>query len=228
MAGPGDRKRGFLSPPEPMVLDTTFVVTGRVLDTLDAFRPVVAKMAFLDPSTGERDAFVISDTSGTYTARLPEPKVYGVEINAPGYLYFLDILDLTGETNEEKLQRDFYLRKVEVGTRVVLDNIYFETGKAVLRPESFDALDQVFRFLENNPGMKLEISGHTDNTGSLRVNERLSRARAKSVVDYLVERGIPPEMLIYEGYADTQPVAPNDTPEGRERNRRVEFKVISK
>ena len=228
VAGPGERKRGFLSPPEPMVLDTTFVVTGRVLDTLDAFRPVVAKMAFLDPSTGERDAFVISDTSGTYTARLPEPKVYGVEINAPGYLYFLDILDLTGETNEEKLQRDFYLRRVEVGTRVVLDNIYFETGKAVLRPESFDALDQVFRFLENNPGMKLEISGHTDNTGSLRVNERLSRARAKSVVDYLVERGIPPEMLIYEGYADTQPVAPNDTPEGRERNRRVEFKVISK
>ncbi len=228
IAGIGEKKTGFLSPPQPMVLDTTFVVTGQVLDTMNGRVPIVAKMAFLDPGTGERDAFVISDTSGTYTARLPQPKVYGVEINAPGYLYFLDILDLTSETNEEKLRRSFYLRKVEVGTRVVLDNIYFETGKAVLRSESFEALDQVYRFLENNPDLKLEISGHTDNTGSLRVNERLSKARAKAVVDYLLERGLPSEMLIYEGYADTQPVAPNDTAEGRERNRRVEFKVISK
>ena len=68
---------------------------------------------------------------------------------------------------------------MEVGTKVVLDNIYFETGKAVLRPESFEALDQVFRFLENNPAMKLEISGHTDNTGSLRINQKLSATGPK-------------------------------------------------
>jgi outer membrane protein OmpA-like peptidoglycan-associated protein len=110
---------------------------------------------------------------------------------------------------------------------MVLENIYFETGKSVLRPESFDELDQVLRFLENNPEMKLEISGHTDNTGSLRINQKLSRDRAKAVVDYLVAGGVPVEMLVYEGYADTQPVAPNDTPEGREKNRRVEFKVLS-
>jgi outer membrane protein OmpA-like peptidoglycan-associated protein len=122
---------------------------------------------------------------------------------------------------------DFFLKRIEVGTKVVLENIYFETGKAVLRPESYDALDQVFRFLENNPGMKLEISGHTDNTGTLRINQKLSRDRAKAVVDYLLGRGIPEGMLVYEGYADTQPVAPNNTPEGRERNRRVEFKVLS-
>ena len=118
--------------------------------------------------------------------------------------------------------------RVEVGTKVVLDNIYFETGKAILRPESNNALDQVFRFLENNPSMKLEISGHTDNTGTLRINQRLSRARAKAVVDYLVSLGISEEMLISEGYADTQPVATNDTAAGREKNRRVEFKVLSK
>ena len=98
----------------------------------------------------------------------------------------------------------------------------------MLRSESFEALDQVFRFLENNPGMKLEISGHTDNTGSLRINQRLSRDRAKAVVDYLVSGGIPEDALVFQGYADTQPVAPNDTPQGREMNRRVEFKVLSK
>ncbi|MEN8229586.1 MAG: OmpA family protein [Bacteroidota bacterium] len=227
VAGP-PAKTGFLTPPRLMELDTMFILTGQVLDTIGEVTTVVAKMAFIDPNTGERDAFVISDTSGTYTARLPEPKIYGVEINAAGYLYFLDILDLTSETNDEQLHQDFFLKKVEVGTKVVLNNIYFETGKAVLRPESFDALDQVFRFLENNPAMKIEISGHTDNTGSLRINQRLSRDRAKSVVDFLVGKGISEEMLVYEGYADTQPVAPNNTAEGREQNRRVEFKVLSK
>lgn len=228
LAGPDPGKTGFLSLPRLLELDTTFILTGNVMDTVGGITPVVAKMTFIDPNTGENNAFVISNESGAYTARLPEPKIYGVEINAAGYLYFLDILDLTSETNDEQLQRDFFLKKVEVGTKVVLDNIYFETGKAVLRTESFDALDQVYRFLENNPTMKIEISGHTDNTGSLRINERLSRERAKSVVDYLVERGISEEMLVYQGYADTQPVAPNDTSEGRERNRRVEFKVLSK
>ena len=111
-----------------------------------------------------------------------------MEINASGYLYYLDILDLTHADNMEKIHLDFYLKPV--GTKVVLENIYFETGKAVLRPESFDALDQVFRFLQNNPRIKLEISGHTDNTGSLRVNQRLSRDRAKAVVDYLATKGV--------------------------------------
>jgi outer membrane protein OmpA-like peptidoglycan-associated protein len=188
----------------------------------------VAKMAFFDPATGNREAFVISDTLGEYTARLPEPKTYAVEINASGYLYFLDFVDFTSASGDEKLQRNFFLKEVEVGTKVVLNNIYFETGKAVLRPASNDALNQVYRFLENNPSMKLEISGHTDNTGSLRINQRLSRDRARAVVNYLVNLGISEEMLISAGYADTQPVAPNNTVEGRKQNRRVEFKVLSK
>lgn len=226
--GPGPKKSGFLTRPQAIEVDTSFIVTGKVLDTIGGVAPIIAKLAFIDPSTGERDAFVISDASGIYTARLPEPKILGVEINAPGYLYFLDILDLTSSSTDVRFEKDFYLQKVEVGTKVVLDNIYFETGKAILRPESFDALDQVFRFLENNPTMKLEISGHTDNTGTIRINQKLSRDRAKAVVDYLSGRGISQEMLVYEGYADTQPVAPNDTADGRERNRRVEFKVLSK
>lgn len=228
VAGPGLEKSGFFIRPEPMVLDTTLVLTGYILDTLGGVDPIIAKMAFFDPATGNREAFVISDTLGEYTARLPEPKTYAVEINASGYLYFLDIIDFSSATLDTKLQRNFFLQEVEVGTKVVLDNIYFETGKAVLRPASNDALNQVFRFLENNPSMKLEISGHTDNTGSLRINQRLSRERAKAVVNYLVNLGISEEMLISEGYADSQPVAPNTSAEGREQNRRVEFKVLSK
>jgi outer membrane protein OmpA-like peptidoglycan-associated protein/tetratricopeptide (TPR) repeat protein len=228
VAGPGDKKTGFLVQPVLPRLDTSIVVIGRVLDTAGAVTPVVARLTYLDPNGVKAEIGAMSNDSGAYTVRLPEPSVYGVEINATGYLYFLDIIDLSGYSGEEKVIQDFYLKKIEVGTKVVLENIYFETGKAVLRPESFDALDQVLRFLENNPGIKLEISGHTDNTGSLRINQKLSGARAKAVVDYLVAGGIPAEMLVYQGYADTQPVAPNDTPEGREKNRRVEFKVLSK
>lgn len=227
VAGPGDRKTGFLTMPDLPILDTTIFVTGHVLDTIGGPTPVVARLTFIDTDGSVADINTVSNDSGVYVVRLPEATIYGVEINATGYLYFLDIIDLLGQQGEEKVIQDFYLKKIEVGAKVVLENIYFETGKAVLRPESYDALDQVFRFLENNPGMKLEISGHTDNTGSLRINQRLSTARAKAVVDYLVSGGIPAEMLIFEGYADTQPVAPNDTPEGRERNRRVEFKVLS-
>jgi flagellar motor protein MotB len=228
VAGPELPKTGVLTVPKLYNVDTSYVVTGKVLDTIMGVIPLVGKISFMDATTGKTESFVISDSTGKYTARLPEGKVYGVEIHAAGYLYFLDVLDLSGASNQEMIHLNFYLRKVEVGTKVVLDNIYFETGKAVLRPESFDALDQVFRFLENNPSIRLEISGHTDNTGSLRINERLSRERAKAVVDWLVGKGIAPDMLDYEGYADTQPVATNDTAEGREKNRRVEFKVISK
>ena len=126
------------------------------------------------------------------------------------------------------MEKDFYLQKIEVGSKVVLDNIYFETGKSILTENSYDALDQVVKFLENNNTVRLEISGHTDNTGSYSINMRLSTERAKAVVDYLVEQGIGDSRLEYKGYADSEPVAGNDTEEGREQNSRVEFKVLSK
>ena len=229
VAGPGPLKTGFLTIPAVKILDATFVLKGVVMDTIGEHVPVGSKIIFTDPSTGRIETSVVSDSiTGQYTASLSEPKVYGVEIIASGYLYFLDILDLSLENSDQIVKLDFYLQQVEVGTKVVLDQIYFQTGKAVLMPESNDELDQVFRFLENNPGMKLEISGHTDNTGSLRINQRLSRDRAKAVVDYLVKRGISPEMLVSQGFADTQPVGSNETADGRRQNRRVEFKVISK
>ena len=228
VAGPGPEKTGFLMIPQSRVLDRSLLVQGSVVDTVDGIEPVIAKMEFYDPASGEKDAQVISDTSGRYTVRLPEPKLYAIEINASGYLYYLDILDYSSETGDVELKEDFFLRRVEVGTKVVLNNIYFETGKAILRPESYEALDQVLRFLENNPSMRLEISGHTDNTGSLRINQKLSRDRAAAVVNYLVQKGIPQAMLESRGYADTQPIATNSTADGRQQNRRVEFKVLSK
>jgi outer membrane protein OmpA-like peptidoglycan-associated protein len=228
VAGPDPGLKGFLMIPELKDLDNSLLLYGSVIDTTEGLEPIVAKMEFYEPSTGERKAIVVSDTTGSYSVNLPEPQAYAIEINASGYLYYLDILDYSNMSGDEKILQDFFLNKVEVGTKVVLDHVYFQTGKAILRPESEDALNQVLRFLENNPSMRLEISGHTDNTGSLRINQKLSRDRAIAVVNYLVGKGIPQEMLESKGYADTQPVAENTTSEGRTQNRRVEFKVLSK
>ncbi len=219
----------FLTLPNTLTIDTTLMLSGHVKDTIGgADTTIFAGLSFMDPSNGEIVARAMTGTDGIYRARIPKSGVYGIEINATGYLYYLDIIDLSGLNPDEPAERDFYLQRIEVGTKVVLDNIYFETGKSVLTVNSYEALDQVVRFLENNESVRLEISGHTDNTGSLKTNTNLSQARAKAVVDYIVKSGIDGGRLEYKGYADSQPVAENNTPEGRERNRRVEFKVLSK
>lgn len=219
----------FLTLPEKRNIDTVLNLIGRVRDTLGGVdNSIVATLSFIDPDNGQIVARALTGEDGFYRARINEAKSYGVEINATGYLYFLNIIDLSNSTPDEPVELDFYLSRIEVGTKVVLENIYFETGKSVLTPDSYEALNQVARFLENNSSVRLEISGHTDNTGSLRINTSLSEARAKAVVDYVVGQGVERSRLEYKGYADTQPVAENSTAEGREMNRRVEFKVLSK
>jgi outer membrane protein OmpA-like peptidoglycan-associated protein len=143
-------------------------------------------------------------------------------------MFFLDIMDITGESTDKEIIRNFGLEPVEVGATVILENIFFETAKATLKQESFTQLEQVLKFMQSNPTIRMEISGHTDNTGSLKVNTKLSQSRAESVVEWLVERGIDASRLDAMGYAFNKPVASNDTAEGRSQNRRVEFKILSK
>jgi outer membrane protein OmpA-like peptidoglycan-associated protein len=222
-----DGKKAFFRPVIPIDIDTAYILTGKVFDseTLDG---VMAKLDFIDVDISQVVATTVANDTGFYRASLPEGKAYGVEIVATDYLFFLDIVDVSGEDQDEEIVRDFGLDKVEVGATVVLENIFFETAKATLKPESYPQLEQVLKFMNSNPSIRMEISGHTDNTGSLKLNTRLSQARAESVVKYLVERGIDGTRLDAMGYAFNQPIAPNDTAEGRAKNRRVEFKILSK
>jgi outer membrane protein OmpA-like peptidoglycan-associated protein len=113
------------------------------------------------------------------------------------------------------------------GETVRLQNIFFATNKSELLPGSFEELDKLAKYLLETPGTSISISGHTDNTGNEDRNRSLSEARAKAVADYLVSKGFYAAFIKYEGYGSAQPIAPNDTEEGRQQNRRVEF-VISK
>ncbi|MFW6327406.1 MAG: OmpA family protein [Bacteroidota bacterium] len=217
----------FFEKPEQIEIDTSLVLKGMIYDTISN-EPVVAKLELIDIERSMTVATAVSNENGQYKIKIKQKKEYGVEIMARGYLFFLETIDLSRLPGEIVIERDFGLTKVEVGSKVILKNIFFETNKATLKPESYQELQNVVKFLDNNPSIHLEISGHTDNIGSLKANMKLSEERAKSVVEYLVAQKISRNRLEAKGYAFTQPVAPNNTPEGRAQNRRVEFKVISK
>jgi outer membrane protein OmpA-like peptidoglycan-associated protein len=126
------------------------------------------------------------------------------------------------------VNKDFLLQGIELGAKVVMKNIFFETGKNTMKQESFQQLNNVIEFMKDNNTLKLEISGHTDNVGSLSANVKLSENRAKSVVDYMIKGGIDKSRLTYKGYGPNQPVAKNNTEAGKAKNRRVEFKITGK
>lgn len=171
---------------------------------------------------------------GTYSFTLedfqPLKTVAVLEGYHPAAIHF------TGPSDEETIQLaipSICLEKIPViGDVVVLENVYFEFNKSYLLDESFASLDRLVELMNKNPAMEIEISGHTDNIGKDAYNQKLSEARAKSVVDYLVSKGIDANRLQWKGYGATMPIAPNknddgsDNPEGRAKNRRTEFKVL--
>lgn len=115
-----------------------------------------------------------------------------------------------------------------IGTRFVTEKIYFDFAKATLRPESYPIIDALAEFLIRNPNVKIEIQGHTDNIGGIEFNQKLSEERAKVVAEALIQRGVSPAQLRWRGFGMSRPVAPNDTEENRQKNRRTEFVIIAR
>ncbi|PLX20221.1 MAG: hypothetical protein C0599_09465 [Salinivirgaceae bacterium] len=130
------------------------------------------------------------------------------------------------QVQEEEKENDLF--SIKEGAAIVLNNIFFETGKSTLLPQSFSELDKVANFIKDKNISKIEISGHTDNVGNPSYNQKLSEGRAKSVVDYLVSQGVSADVLTYVGYGQDRPVDTNKTEAGRANNRRVEFFLVKK
>jgi outer membrane protein OmpA-like peptidoglycan-associated protein/tetratricopeptide (TPR) repeat protein len=209
-----------------MKIDTTFILKGLITDAAKN-TPIVAKFNLIDTEKGQTIASTISDSTGAYQVRISQIKNYGVEINAKDYMLYLDVITIPATVSTKEILKNFKLNKIKAGAKMVLKNIYFETGKAKLTPESFPELDKVIAFLQENNDLKIEISGHTDNVGGAAYNIKLSGDRAKAVVDYMVSKGIPIEQMVSKGYGPNQPIAPNTTAKGKQMNRRVEFKILS-
>lgn len=165
--------------------------------------------------------------NGEFLVCLPTDRNYMLNVNRSGYLFFSDNFSLSGVFHvDQPYLKDVLLKPVIAGEKIVLYNIFYETGSYTLKDESKYELDKVIKFLNSNPTVNIEISGHTDNVGTEAFNKLLSENRAKSVVKYLTEHGIYSTRLTFKGYGFSIPIDSNDSEEGRAKNRRTELKII--
>lgn len=164
---------------------------------------------------------------GSFLATLPTGKDYGLNISRPGYLFYSENFSLSGQNSGKPFVIDVALQAIEAGKKSVLRNIFFDTNKFTLKPESKSELEKLIAFLNLNPKVTIEISGFTDNVGDVKSNQLLSENRAKAVYQYLIANKVLPAKLTFKGYGAVQFIAPNTTEEGRSRNRRTEFKIVS-
>lgn len=158
----------------------------------------------------------------------PQEKDYRLSVELDGYVFVNETVKLPGAGPEPKtINRTVALRKLAVGVSGVLRNIYFDFDKWSFKNESYNELNKLERMMHQNPNIRVEISGHTDNIGTKNYNMFLSRKRAEAVKDFLTGKGIDARRIKATGYGESRPLASNDDEkEGRELNRRVEFLVI--
>ena len=177
---------------------------------------------------------VSSELDGSFKVVLPLDKNYSIRATADKFFAVSESLMLDSLVKEgyKEIHKDLYLVPIEIGQIVRLNNVFFDFDKWDLRPESFIELDRVVTLMKENPTLEIEMSAHTDSHGSDDYNFKLSDNRAKSVREYILSKGIDPNRIISQGYGETKPVVPNtnpdgsDSPENRQLNRRVEFKIL--
>ncbi len=205
----------------------TAYVKGIVYDAATR-KKITAKIELIDLATGKVVVEAFSNkTSGEFLVCLQANKNYALNVDQKGYLFYSENFEIKTESALKPLQLDVPLQQLTDGAKIVLKNIFFDVDKFELKEESKVELKKLIQFLTTNPTVKIEIGGHTDNSGDASKNTTLSTNRAKAVLNYLVANGIKADRLTSKGYAATQPLADNQTAEGKAQNRRTEIKLIS-
>ena len=205
----------------------TLYIKGKVFD-IKTKEGLPSSVELKELSTGLRSSKVQTDEEGNYLITLPVGKDYAFNVNRKGYLLYSESFPLGSQPSDSVYLIDIPLQPIETNANVILKNIFFDTKKYDLKPESIAELDNVLDLLKENPTMKIQINGYTDNIGKTSDNLTLSNNRAKSVVSYLASKGIAVNRLLSKGYGATRPIADNKTEEGRAKNRRTELQVTSK
>lgn len=201
-------------------------VKGIVRDK-ESREPLAAAIELINLKTENTESLVSSDSvTGSYLIVLTEGAEYALYVNKEDYLFKSLNFNYSEQRDYEPIVLDIDLERAREGRRAILENIFFDVDKYDLQEKSLTELRKILRFLQENPGVRVEISGHTDNTGSASYNVQLSEKRAAAVNSYLVSQGISAGRLIPKGYGSQQPIADNDSEEGRQKNRRIEFKII--
>ena len=216
----------FDVPEEIRVQNKSNFLTGRVMD-IETKKPLGASIEMFDINDASLNYKVTSDkVDGKYFVVLTEGKEYSIYVTRKGYLFENLTFNYLEKKSREPEVLDIYLTPIKAGATSVLKNIFFDVDQYVLKEKSKTELDEVIKFLKDNEQIRMEIEGHTDNTGSTSHNLELSTNRAKSVYDFLIKAGIPKERLQYKGYGSTKPKVDNSTEEGKQLNRRIEFRIL--
>ena len=170
---------------------------------------------------------VISDEAGKFSTQLPAGDKYDIYIMGFKDSVSQNVLEIPSLKPNSFFKSSFKVNlQFEPPKTFVLNNVEFDFGKSSLRTESFRTLDDLVEYLKRKPNERIEIGGHTDNIGSDEKNLVLSLERAKSIVAYLVAKGIDNNRLVAKGYGAEEPIEENDTEEGRQKNRRTEVKIL--
>jgi len=215
--------------PKPIVM-----VTGNVFNAKTK-QPLSASLIYETlPDGTEAGNGISSAIDGSFKIVLPYDKNYLIRATADKFFAQSENLNLDSliKVGYKEIHKDLYLVPIEIGQVVRLNNVFFDFDKWDLRPESFVELDRVVKLLQENPAIEIEMSAHTDSKGADEYNLKLSDNRARSVMEYIISKGIAQSRITSHGYGETMPVAPNanadgsDNPEGRQLNRRVEFKIL--
>lgn len=206
--------------PSPVV-----VIKGKVYNAKTNAPIGAAKIFYERLSDGVEVGIARSESDGSYQIILPYGERYGYLAEAPGYVAISANINLVEEQEFKEITQDLYLMPIEVGARVTINNIFFDFDKATLRTESYPELNRLLELLNEYPKMKIRIEGHTDALGSNEYNQKLSQRRADAVARFLRVNGVNTNRLVVVGKGETTPVATNETEEGRQQNRRVEFEI---
>ncbi len=215
--------------PNPVVL-----VSGNVYNA-KTNAPLSAALIYQTlPDGTEVGNGVSSPVDGSFKIVLPYDKNYSIRASADKFFAISENLNLDSliKAGYKEIHKDLYLAPIEIGQVFRLNNVFFDFDKYNLRPESYVELDRVVKFLNEYPNVEIEMSAHTDSKGADDYNMTLSDNRARSVMEYILSKGIAASKIISKGYGETKPVAANanddgtDNPDGRQLNRRVEFKIL--
>lgn len=201
------------------------VFKGKTVDALSR-KAVEAEIVITDNATGkEIEKFTTNSATGKFLLSLPAGKNYGIAVKAEGYLFHSENFNIESDAEYNLINKTIELKNIAVGSKIALRNIFFDIGKSTLTNTSNAELDRLVDLLKDVPQLKIEISGHTDNTGSAALNETLSQKRAEAVVSYLKNNGINAQRMTAMGYGSSKPIESNATADGRQQNRRTEFEI---
>lgn len=215
--------------PRAALPEAISIVSGKVYDQ-KTMKPLAAEIEFENLSTQKPMGVVkTSAIDGSFSIALTRGFEYGLRGKAEGYFPISTNLDIKNLKEYKEVKRDLFLVPVETGAVIELHNVFFDVNHATIKAESYPELDRLHEFLQKNPGIQIEVSGHTDDTGTDAFNQELSLQRAHAVAKVLTDKGgLKADQITVRGYGKSRPVSSNASEEGRQKNRRVEFRVLKK